>query len=148
MGWVPISDFRKNNKGGLELEGGFQNNRQMGMHDKYRFAENIFEELDTVGEWYFNKSEKMLYYYPQPKDDLNNMLIEVPQLKSLFEFRGTAEKPVRNISIEGLELKHTLRTFMETKEPLLRSDWTIYRGGQWSWKERKIAHLKTAFSIL
>jgi hypothetical protein len=119
----------KDDKGELKLEGGFQNNRQMGMHDKYRFAENIFEELDTAGEWYFNKDEKMLYYYPQNKENLNNALIEVPQLKSLFEFRGTASNPVKNISIEGLELKHTLRTFMETKEPLLRSDWTIYRGG-------------------
>jgi len=36
---------------------------------------------------------------------------------------------VKNISIEGLTLTETLRTFMENKEPLLRSDWTIYRGG-------------------
>ncbi|KIO78866.1 peptide-binding protein [Pedobacter lusitanus] len=119
----------KDDKGGLKLEGGFQNNRQMGMHDKYRFAENIFEELDTVGEWYYNKSDRLLYYYPLNNTDLNNTLIEVPQLKSIFEFRGSASNPVKNISIEGLELKHTLRTFMETKEPLLRSDWTIYRGG-------------------
>ncbi|QNK61045.1 peptide-binding protein [Pedobacter sp. PAMC26386] len=119
----------KDKNGILKLAGGFQNNRQMGMHDKYRFVENIFEELDTVGEWYFNKSEKMLYYYPQKNEDLNKELVEVPQLKSLIEFRGTAAKPVRNISIEGIEFKHTLRTFMETKEPLLRSDWTIYRGG-------------------
>jgi hypothetical protein len=119
----------KDDQGTLKLDGGFQNNRQMGMHDKYRFVENIFEELDTVGEWYFNKSEKMLYYYPSKTDNLAKARIEVPQLKSLFEFRGTANRPVKNIRIEGIELSHTLRTFMETKEPLLRSDWTIYRGG-------------------
>ncbi|WP_316814679.1 right-handed parallel beta-helix repeat-containing protein [Pedobacter nyackensis] len=119
----------KDDQGVLKLEGGFQNNRQMGMHDKYRFVENVFEELDTVGEWYFNKGEKMLYYYPTKKDNLTKASIEVPQLKSLFEFRGTATHPVRNIRIEGIELSHTLRTFMETKEPLLRSDWAIYRGG-------------------
>ncbi|NQX40067.1 PDZ domain-containing protein [Pedobacter steynii] len=119
----------KDGEGKLTLEGGFQNNRQMGMHDKYRYVENIFEELDTAGEWYFNNREKILYFYPQQKTDLTKAIIEVPQLKSLFEFRGTEQQPVKNIQIEGMELSHTLRTFMETKEPLLRSDWTIYRGG-------------------
>jgi len=119
----------KDGEGKLALEGGFQNNRQMGMHDKYRYVENIFEELDTAGEWYFNNREKILYFYPQQKTDLTKAVVEIPQLKSLFEFRGTAEQPVKNIQIEGMELSHTLRTFMETKEPLLRSDWTIYRGG-------------------
>lgn len=113
----------------LILEGGFQNNRQMGMHDQYRFVENIFEELDTVGEWYYDKAAHQLYCYPDAAGSLENALIEIPQLKHLFEFRGTEQAPVRNITIAGLELRHTLRTFMETKEPLLRSDWTIYRGG-------------------
>jgi hypothetical protein len=36
----------------LRYEGGWQNNRQMGMHPEYRYVENIFEELDTPGEWY------------------------------------------------------------------------------------------------
>lgn len=119
----------KDEQGKLALTGGFQNNRQMGMHDKYRFVENIFEELDTVGEWYFDKIARELYVYPEKPQNLNETLVVVPQLKSLFEFRGTALQPVRNIRIEGMELSHTLRTFMETKEPLLRSDWTIYRGG-------------------
>ncbi|MGZ3889566.1 MAG: right-handed parallel beta-helix repeat-containing protein, partial [Mucilaginibacter sp.] len=37
--------------------------------------------------------------------------------------------PVKNITISGLVLTQTTRTFMQNKEPLLRSDWTIYRGG-------------------
>ncbi|WP_222536188.1 right-handed parallel beta-helix repeat-containing protein [Pedobacter polysacchareus] len=119
----------KDEQGKLALNGGFQNNRQLGMHDKYRFVENIFEELDTAGEWYFDKKGKTLYLYPEKGVDLSKTLVEVAQLKSLFEFRGTAAQPVRNIRLEGMELSHTLRTFMETKEPLLRSDWTIYRGG-------------------
>ena len=54
----------KDSSGQLTLEGGWQNNRRMGMHKKYRFVENIFEELDTVNEWYYNKETKTLYYYP------------------------------------------------------------------------------------
>src|ERR1035441_5852249 len=29
----------------------------------------------------------------------------------------------------GLTFRHAARTFMDNKEPLLRSDWTVYRGG-------------------
>ena len=119
----------RNNKGELALEGGWQNNRRMGMHDKYRFVENVFEELDTVNEWFYDKKTKTLYYYPPKGLDLNNAKFETPQLAHLFEFKGTGTNPVRNISIEGLQLTQTLRTFMQNKEPLLRSDWTIYRGG-------------------
>jgi hypothetical protein len=113
----------------LTMEGGYQNNRQMGMHDQYRFIENLREELDTTNEWYFDKNQKMLYLYASAAQNLNKAEILSPQLKSLFEFRGSEASPVRNISIEGFELAHVLRTFMDTKEPLLRSDWAIYRGG-------------------
>ena len=120
---------RKNNKGEPTLEGGWQNNRRMAMHDKYRFVENIFEELDTINEWFFDKKAKMLYYYPQEGLDVNKAKFETPQIAHLFEFKGSEKNPVKNINIEGLTLTQTLRSFMENKEPLLRSDWTIYRGG-------------------
>lgn len=108
----------------LAWEGGYQNNRQMGMHDKYRFIENVFEELDAPGEWYYDSRARMLYVYAP-----EGTTVIAPQIRHLFEFRGTMQSPVRNISLEGFELAHTLRTFMETREPLLRSDWAIYRGG-------------------
>ena len=33
------------------------------------------------------------------------------------------------IELRGFTFQHASRTFMETREPLLRSDWRIYRGG-------------------
>jgi hypothetical protein len=118
----------KNSKGEPVLEGAWQTNRKMGMHQKYRFVENIFEELDTVNEWFYDKKAKILYYYP-PKDlNIKTAKFETPQTAHLFEFKGSETSPVKNISIEGLSLTQTLRTFMQNKEPLLRSDWTIYRG--------------------
>ena len=35
----------------------------------------------------------------------------------------------RSILCAGFIFRHAARTFMDAKEPLLRSDWTIYRGG-------------------
>ncbi|MDM8159991.1 PDZ domain-containing protein [Labilibaculum sp. K2S] len=119
----------KDEKGELTLEGGWQNNRQMGMHNKYRFVENVFEELDTINEWFYDKKAEVLYFYP-PKDlDIKKAKFETPQITHLFEFKGSESDPVKNISVNGLTLTQTLRTFMYNKEPLLRSDWTIYRGG-------------------
>lgn len=119
----------KDTSGQPILEGGWQNNRRSGMHEKYRYAENIFEELDTVNEWYYDKKTKILYYFPPKGLDLKTARFETPQIAHLFEFRGTEEKPVKNIIISGLTLTETVRTFMQNREPLLRSDWTIYRGG-------------------
>ena len=119
----------KTDKGELTLEGGWQNNRRMGMHKKYRFVENIFEELDSPNEWFYDKKTRILYYFP-PKDlNLKTAKFETPQIAHLFGFKGSEITPVKNIKIEGLTLTQTLRTFMQNKEPLLRSDWTIYRGG-------------------
>jgi len=118
----------KNSKGELNYEGGWQNNRRMGMHERYRFVENIFEELDTVNEWFYDKQSRTLYYYPPENVDVKTAKFETPQMAHLFEFKGTEKKPVSNISIEGLMLTQTVRTFMQNREPLLRSDWTIYRG--------------------
>ncbi|MEW5250078.1 right-handed parallel beta-helix repeat-containing protein [Microbulbifer sp. 2201CG32-9] len=112
----------------LELRGGFQNNRHSQMHPKYRFVENIFEELDAPGEWFYDHQEGVLYYYPADNVDINSATVEVPRLDRLLELSGSEEKPVKNIVIQGLEFVHTNYTFMQTKEPLLRSDWTIYRG--------------------
>jgi hypothetical protein len=55
--------------------------------------------------------------------------IEAVRLGRLVEFRGTLSEPVANITLKRLTFRHAARTFMQNKEPLLRSDWTTYRGG-------------------
>lgn len=120
---------KKDSNNHIELEGGWQNNRPDGISPSQQMVENIFEELDAPGEWYYNSQQAMLYYYPVPYENIQKATFEIPQLKHLIELKGTIEKPVRNIRIQGIGLTQTVRTFMEDYEPLLRSDWTIYRGG-------------------
>lgn len=119
----------KDEKGELKMEGGWQNNRPYGLSKDNRMVENIFEELDAPGEWYYDNNEAILYYYPVSGEDVAKSTFEVSQLKHLVEFRGTEQEPVSNITIKNIEFTQTARTFMEKYEPLLRSDWTIYRGG-------------------
>ncbi len=119
----------KEPEGSVIYEGGWQNNRQMGMHPEHRFVENIFEELDAPGEWYHDADNQILYFYPPADLKLDEATIEVAGLRHLIEFRGQPQSPVRHVQLCGLTFRHAARTFMDTNEPLLRSDWTIYRGG-------------------
>ena len=119
----------KEKDGTLLYEGGWQNNRRMGMHDKYRYVENIFDELDSPGEWYLDNDKDTLYYYPTPGLDLQNARIVSVRMRHLVEFKGNEKKPVQFVTMQGITFRHAARTFMDNKEPLLRSDWTTYRGG-------------------
>ena len=132
----------KDNDGNLELEGGHQNNRPMGIHKDNRMVENIFEELDAPGEWYFDKTSKTLYYYPLPGEDPDRMTFEAAQLKNLVSLKGSKDNPVKNVTLSGLAFRHAARTFMEEYEPLLRSDWTIYRGGAIFLEGTEDCHIK------
>lgn len=122
--------YRITGKKGNEVvyEGGFQNNRPSPMHTRYRFVENIREELDAPGEWFVDREKRVLYYFPQEGEDLSAATVEVSVLPHLIELRGTPGNPLSHITLRDLTFTHTRRTFMEAYEPLMRSDWRIYRG--------------------
>jgi len=119
----------KDADGKLQYVGGWQNNRRMGMHGRYRFVENVFEELDAPGEWFLDSKKNTLFCYPPEGVDLHNAMIEAVRLPHLVELRGSQQAPVKFVTFRGMTFTHTTRTFMDNKEPLLRSDWTTYRGG-------------------
>ena len=113
--------------GALRTEGGWQNNRGGPPHPKFQMAEGVREELDAPGEWFHDrKAGKLLWIPPAGKPAGRAIGAMLP---GLVEVRGEPGKPVRHLRLEGLSFRHTARTFMETREPLLRSDWTFHRGG-------------------
>ena len=119
----------KETNGQVRLEGGWQNNRGAAAHRQIRFVENIFEELDAPGEWFLNSKAHTLYFYLPAGLDLKNAVVEATRLRTLVEFRGDEAHPVKWITLRGLIFRQAARTVMDTREPLLRSDWAIYRGG-------------------
>ncbi|MCY3021316.1 MAG: PDZ domain-containing protein [Planctomycetota bacterium] len=124
-----VTGVEKN--GRLALEGGWQvaGPVKAEPHPAERFIENVFEELDAPGEWYLNREQGTLFFLPPTDADLNKARIELAGLRHLVELRGSREKPVRYVTFKGLMFTHTARTFMDTREPLLRSDICVYRGG-------------------
>ncbi len=119
----------RNPDGTIAYVGGWQNNRPGGMHPQFRMVENIFEELDAPGEWFHDAKTATLYLMPEEGTDVDTAVVEAVGLRGLVEFRGTPQAPVRFLTLRGFVFRHAARTFMDNKEPLLRSDWTIYRGG-------------------
>lgn len=107
--------------GSLRLEGGWQNNRPMGMHREYRFVENLREALGAPGEFFYDHrtGELLVCAAEQPAEEI--LIVCNPYLLQIRHCRG--------IRLENLIFEDSARTLLAEYEPLLRSDWCIHRGG-------------------
>ena len=126
-GGVQVPILGKNPDGSLILGDGVGNNRPSKPHPQYRYVENIFEELDTAGEWYMNVGTSTLYFMPPRDVNLREATVEVSGVARVFDIQGDNRSPVRHVRISGLTLGHTGSSFLQSTEPLLRSDWMIAR---------------------
>lgn len=100
------------------------------LNNKSRFfIENVFEELDTAGEWFLDKATATLYYYPEPGIDLDRAVIEVPVLENVVVFAGSQDRPVEHISLHGFRFAHSASTYLKSYDVPSLSDWAIHRGG-------------------
>jgi hypothetical protein len=115
-------------KGGWQLQRSAGIGRGRGESSPF-YVENVFEELDQPGEWFFDSTTKKLYYYPLPGEDLLAAHLEVPILKDLVQLRGKPNSPIRFIRFVGLKFTHAKTTFLDSYEPVSRGDWAIHRGG-------------------
>ena len=80
-------------------------------HPSPFYLTNAKALLDEPGEWYHDIREHRLYYMPREseKEMVNNghFTAVVPVLETLIEVLGSAEHPVRDISIKGVTFSHT-----------------------------------------
>ncbi len=126
-GGVQVPILGKNPDGSLIFGEGVGNNRPSKPHPQYRYVENIFEELDTASEWYMNVGTSTLYFMPPRDANLREATVEVSGVARVFDIQGDNQSPVRHVRISGLTLGHTGSSFLQSTEPLLRSDWMIAR---------------------
>ena len=80
-------------------------------HPSPFYLTNAKELIDEPGEWYHDIRGHKLYYMPRINEKLSAI---VPVLETLVEVIGSAEHPVRNITIEGITFSHT--TWMRPSE--------------------------------
>lgn len=93
------------------------------------FVENVFEELDAPGEWYYDKDTRTLYYMPQKDTDMLTAVTELSALKCLVRLKGRNRRPVEHISFCGLRFAHTEKTFFDEYDIPSLGDWAICRCG-------------------
>ena len=81
---------------------------------------------DYPAEWFYNRTTKTLYYYNN-ETTINDLEFEITNLKVLFNYTGTMEKPVKNQEIRGMQLKDTQYTYLDPHGMPSGGDWALVK---------------------
>lgn len=75
---------------------------------------NVFEWLDSEGQFYFDEAGSTLYYIPREGEDMSTAQVIIPELEKLIEISGSQPKKkyAENIVFDGLTFAY--------------SDWNLY----------------------
>jgi hypothetical protein len=79
------------------------------------YVDNIFEELDSPNEWFYDEVTGMLYFWYNASSGISppvNGSIVFTQLETLVHVAGTAVAPVSNVTISGITFAITQPTFL------------------------------------
>ncbi|NOZ22185.1 MAG: right-handed parallel beta-helix repeat-containing protein, partial [Planctomycetes bacterium] len=72
------------------------------------YVENLFEALDSPGEWYLNRKTGVLYFMPPRGGDPNKAEVVAPVLRQLVLFSGEPRVGlwVEHIRLKGISFQH------------------------------------------
>ncbi len=75
---------------------------------------NVFEWLDSEGQFYFDQAGRMLYYIPREGEDINEAQVVIPELEKLVEISGSEplDTYAQYLIFDGLTFAY--------------SDWNLY----------------------
>jgi parallel beta-helix repeat protein len=100
------------------------------LNPELRFVENVFEELDAPGEWFFDRDAGTLYFQPRNRADLDNALFEAVANPHLVRLKGTSADPVRFVTLDGFTFSGAAPTWKLTQDHLPNGgDFVVHRGG-------------------
>ena len=68
---------------------------------------NVRQGMTYPGQWYLDRTEGKLVYWPKPGEDMNKLDVIAPNLFSILRIEGTAEKPVRDLTVQGIAFSAT-----------------------------------------
>jgi hypothetical protein len=122
------------------VEGGWQEARGGSVSAKSSFfVDNIKEELDAPGEWFFDPDEGAhgtLYLIPltdltgvsQPPDS-SQLLVATVRKRIVTIIGNSTATPVRNVVLANVTVAHADATYLDQFEVPSGGDWAIHRGG-------------------
>lgn len=108
-------------------KGGFQGARGDNNGEHF-YIENVFEELDFPGEFFFDESERALYlYYNGTGAPPPSLQVIATNLKVLVDVTGTMADPVKDITLSGLGFRDTAQTYLDPHGMPSGGDWGLQR---------------------
>jgi parallel beta-helix repeat protein len=87
----------------------FRVTEDFGKNGARYFVENVFEALDTPGQWYLDRPSGTLYYIPRAGEGPRKTRFIAPRLAQIIRFEGDPDKKqwVEHVRLEGLAFMHT-----------------------------------------
>ena len=112
-------------------KGGWQDAHGGSVSYNYFFIENVLEELDQSGEWFVDKNQRKLYYWPSPNqvDDLDDWHFVANQIPEIVRIQGESV-PVQNVVLDGITFAHSTTSYLN--EPYVvpsAGDWSVLPKG-------------------
>lgn len=89
-------------------------------HNSAFYLTNAKELLDTPGEWFLDTRANKVYYMPRKGEDMSKADVEAPALETLMKIEGTPDRPVKNVTFEGVTFSYStwLRPSISGHAPL------------------------------
>jgi hypothetical protein len=78
-----------------------------GRHNSAFYLTNDSRLLDEPGEWHLDADARQLYYIPLPGEDMRTAHVVAPALETLLTVQGTPERPVTDVTLEGIAFEHS-----------------------------------------
>lgn len=72
------------------------------------YIENAFELLDEPGEFYYNRKEGYIYYFPYPQEDMSSVETFVGNIEGMFEIGGIKAEHLKGIVFDNLEIRYSV----------------------------------------
>jgi len=97
------------------------------------FIEGVKAELDSPGEWFYDKRSATLFFIPEDgpaePSTMAGRKVVVPRLESVIRLAGSPSAPVQGVTFRGLSMQDTLPTFTNRYTIPGPGDWSIYPSG-------------------
>lgn len=71
------------------------------------YLTNALAFLDEPGEWYLDRKQQKLYYWPRQQEDMSRVTATIPVLETLVRIEGTIKNPVTHVRFNGIRFQHT-----------------------------------------
>jgi len=70
------------------------------------YLSNAVQFLDEPGEWFLDKRNRKIYYWPRASENMQTAKVTVPVLETLLKIQGTIDRPVSYVSFNGIAFQY------------------------------------------